>query len=267
MRRPVTCTVVTCFYRFPSKHSAGEYDAWTARFLGAVDTPMVAFCDADMAPRLSELRARVASQTRVVVLPLSAIDGGWNDVVDWDDEHARDPERGAQAHSPSLYKVWNAKSALVGRAMAMDPFGSEAYAWCDIGCFRSDLRIESYRRWPEGARLDAADPERVVLLRLQPFQPRELALDPATGLPPSFAGVNRIGGTVMVGHRRAWERWIPAYYATMRRMVAAGVYVGTDQHVMATVAATRPDLVALVAPTYLREHGDPWFFLHPWFAV
>ena len=55
-----TATVVTCYYRIPSKHSYDSYDAWSERFLASVDTPMVIFCDAGSAARLAALRARVA---------------------------------------------------------------------------------------------------------------------------------------------------------------------------------------------------------------
>ena len=264
-----TCTVVTCFYRFPSKHSDAEYDEWMARFLRAVDTPMVIFCEAEMAPRLRALRERDQQQqpiqTRVEVYPI--VDNTCAAMVDWREQHAKDPERDTQAHSPALYTVWASKSAFVGRAMALNPFGTDAFAWCDIGCFRSDLNLGCFRRWPEGARLDALDPTRMVLECITPFQESDLVLDPGSGLPPSFAGQTRIAGAIMVGHRPAWERWIPAFYSTLQRMVANGQFVGVDQNVMAAVAVTRPDIVTIVTPSFLPQHGDPWFFLQPWFSA
>lgn len=227
---------------------------------------MVIYCDAESAPRLAALRARVSDVTQIIVLPLSQTDcGSGRTGVNFTNEHARDPE--AHLHSPALYEVWNEKSAFVRRVMESNPFHTDTFAWCDIGCFRSDLNLASYRRWPEGARLDAVDPERLVLLLMQPFQPGELAVSPATGLPPSFERVIRVGGTIMVGHRRAWERWIPAYYNALRRFAAVGMFAGKDQNVMAAMCALHPEFLLLVTPTFIASHGDPWFFLQPWFSL
>ena len=113
----VAVTIVTCYYKFPSKHSYADYEAWSARFLTAVDTPMVIFCDADSAPRLQALRARVADRTRVVVLPLDQTRCGSGRLgAHWASDVARDPE--AHIHTPGLYVVWNEKAAFVERVQA-----------------------------------------------------------------------------------------------------------------------------------------------------
>ena len=255
-----SCTIVTCYYRFPSKHSYAEYDAWAARFLGAVETPMVIFCDAAGEARLREMRGE--REARFVVLSLA--DTTCARLADWDAEHGRDPE--ADIHTTPLYVVWNEKSEFVRRAMEMNPFGTDAFAWCDVGCFRSDLNLSKFSRWPEGARLNASDEERLTLLCIQPFEPRDLVVDERTRLPRSFDNELRVGGTIMVGHRRAWERWIPAYYATLRRYIDVGMFAGKDQSVMASLVILRPDLVTLFAPSHEPAHGDPWFFLQPLFS-
>lgn len=265
-----TATVVTCYYRIPSKHSYDSYDAWSERFLASVDTPMVIFCDAGSAARLAALRARVADRTRVVVLPLDQTRcGGGRLGAHWPTDVARDPE--AHIHNPALYAIWNNKADFVQRVVEENPFATDAFAWCDIGCFRSDdPDPERFRRWPEGAALDAActDPARrarLTLLNIEPFQSGDFRLG-STGLPPSFERVCRIGGTIMVGHRDAWCRWTPAYRAMLDRFVEGQRFAGKDQNVMATLCVLRPDLIALVAPTFRREDGDPWFHLLGHFA-
>lgn len=255
-------TVVTCYYRFPSKHSFADYDAWTRRLLAAVDTPLVVFCDAESAPRLSALRARVAESTRVIVLPLDRTRCGSGALgAHWAVDATRDPE--ADIHTPGLYVVWNEKAAFVQRVMDENPFGTDAFAWCDIGCLRADAAVDRYRRWPRGATLDGIARDRLTLLNITPFESGDFVLDPADGLPPSFDRVSRVGGTIQVGHREAWERWIPAYYAMLDRFVAAGRFAGKDQNVMAALCVLRPDLVTFVRPT---TEGDPWFSLLPFFS-
>jgi len=260
-----TATVVTCYYRFPSKHRYDEYDAWSRRFLTAVDTPMVIFCDAESAPRLAALRDRPSTEgkTRVIVLPLEQTRCGR---APWVVDASRlDPE--AAIHTPSLYVVWNEKAAFVARVMAENPFATDAFAWCDIGCVRADPPPGvSLRRWPEGAALDALPRAQLALLNVTPFERGDFALC-ADGLPPSFDRVNRVGGTIQVGHRAAWERWIPAFYATLDRFVAAGRFAGKDQNVMAALCVLEPDAVRLVRPSGRPEDGDPWFYLLPFFAA
>lgn len=254
------CTIVSAYYRFPSKHSSAEYDEWARRFLGSVETPMVLFCDDETEPILREMRG--VRPALFVLMPLAEAE--MSKVADWDAEHARDPE--ASIHTKSLYVMWNEKAAYVQRAMALNPYRSTAFAWCDIGCFRSDLNLARLRKWPEGPRLDGLDPERLTLLNIQPFEPGDEAIDPVTRLPPCFDMKLRVGGTIMIGHRRAWDRWIPLYYAVLQRYLNAKFFAGKDQNVMASLVMLRPDLVTLVAPSRAPEHGDPWFYLQPYFS-
>lgn len=264
-----TVTLVTCYYRIPgAKHSFEDYDAWSSRFLSTVDTPMVVFCgDTETARRLAQLRARVARLTRVVVLPLAKTHCGSGRLgALWPQDMARDPE--ARYHTPDLFLIWNNKSDFVARAMALDPFGSDVYAWCDIGCFRADEGPDRYRRWPRSSALDAAcarTPDALSLLCVKPFESGDFVLAP-DGLPPSFERVNRIGGTIMVGTRAAWNRWIPAYYRILDDFVAAFRFAGKDQSLMAALVVLRPDLAALVSPSQRPEDGDPWFYLQPHFC-
>ena len=55
----------------------------------------------------------------------------------WAAQHALDPERNAHADS-RLYWVWNEKSELLKRTADENPFGTEYFAWIDIGYFRYD---------------------------------------------------------------------------------------------------------------------------------
>lgn len=75
-------------------------------------------------------------------------------------------------------------------------------------------------------------------------------------------GVNRVGGTVIAGHKVAWITWRQIYYDVMGRMIAAGRFVGKDQNVMANVAVLHPDIIDLVRPQpYFDGTGNEWFYL------
>ena len=65
-----TCTIVTCYYKFPSKHSIDNYNEWMTNFLTTIDNPMVIFCDDTMVSKIKDLRKEFQSKTHIICLPL-----------------------------------------------------------------------------------------------------------------------------------------------------------------------------------------------------
>jgi len=260
-----SCTIVTSYYQTPSKHSHEQYDAWMTNFLTTVDNPLIIFTEEIMVKRLAELRKGKEDKTVIVSLPweeMLCVSGKCTDY--WNKDIKRDTEK--DLHTPYLYILWNEKTAMVRRAMQINPFRTEFFCWTDIGCFRSAQDMDLFKEWPSQAFLSRAVKDRMYLLNIEPFKTGELEVLP-NGLTRSFEGKNRIGGTIFIGHQDVWDKWFDAYYTTMELYMKHDYFAGKDQNLMATVVAKHPELVHLVQPSRLTKDGDPWFYMQRYLAV
>jgi len=257
---PYLCTIVTCYYRSPAKHSNANYDQWMHNFLTTVKNPMVIFCDEESFEQITALRATLEDITKIYILPLdetvcgrSTIDAIW--AKDWQ----RDIERAI--HNPNLYIIWNEKSMFVFRAMARDPFNTEFFCWCDIGCFR-DARPEELnlfqKEWPSRAFLEQARKDKMYFLNITPFEASDLMVL-ENGLTQSFERVTRIGATIFLGHRNVFEQWVHLYYKTLDNYIVNDYFAGKDQNIIATMYVLYPEIFKLVTP--VPGEGNPWFYL------
>ena len=206
LRPPLT--VVVAYWRFTSKHSSAEYDAWLQHFLANCEAPMVLFTSASQYPTLAALRygrlfegaspeafaPSTANAVEEVHLPLRPSRSlrrhfltHW--VLDFaspldiplmaqlrpafESQLATDPER--VRHSALLYATWSAKPWLVNHSAALNVFGSRYFAWMDAGQFRRLSR--PLHRLPSAAQLAAAF-EEAELPSSPPFPPHRAALHP-----------------------------------------------------------------------------------------
>jgi hypothetical protein len=256
----MTATIVTCFYEMSSKHSIDKYTSWMQLMIENIHNPMVIFCEKDWVDRMWSMRLGKKRITKVIVRD-------WEDMkctqfIDyWHKDWERDLEK--ERHNPRLYILWNEKTAMVEKAIQLNPFDTEFYCWCDIGCFRNAEHISMYRNWPEVSFLESARKDQIYVLNIEPFQTTELTLQ-SNGLPRPFAGRNRIGGGIILGHRSIWRDWIRAYYETLDLFMKEDYFAGKDQNVMAAVVARYPTLCRLIQPKPM-DGFDPWFYLERYF--
>lgn len=249
-------TIVTAYYRIPSKHSDAEYDAWIKTFAETLENPVVFFGEPEWCERFNKLRGN--RPTALLELPFDKL--YCHSIAPWDTVLKNDKYQ--HLHTIPLYIVWNEKSCFVSRALQENPFDSEVFAWMDAGCFRMPERAWKCRNWPISNRLQSTDLNRITLVQVQPFMPDDGAIN-SDGLPADFHGTNRIGGTILLGGKQAWGNWIPAFYEMVDKFIKAGRHCGLDQNAISALALTRPDLVNLVTPP---EDVDQWFYLQEYFT-
>jgi Bacterial protein of unknown function (HtrL_YibB) len=260
----MSCTIVTAYYETPTKkHSLNDYNEWMKNMLGTIETPMVIFCDSTFSERLLSLRK--GHPTEIYILPLERIkmaQGKYREYFEKD--FRRDPEN--SYHVPELYHLWNNKTSFVEIAVQLDPFHTDFYLWCDIGCFRNERAVRFYKNWPDKKFLEVALHDKIYLLNVFPFQNGELNII-GNGLTKQFQRVDRIGGGIIFGHKNIWDRWADTFYSVLDKYMENDYFCGKDQNIMITVCALFPDLVQLVQPpTWMTDENRRWFYLEEYFS-
>jgi hypothetical protein len=257
-------TVVTAFYAFKkSKHSIDKYLDWIGNFFQACASPVVCFTD-DASLELLRSRVKTVGTTIVNTMPFR----GWRIVRDiqWENQVVIDPERAI--HGPELYGVWALKQEAVMEAIAQNPFRTQTFVWCDIGCFRDMSVFPSTPRFATipphmkssygwFAALSIAD-----LLRNEVYDRRSRTML------QHVQRIQTIGGGVLAGDIRGWTAFSSAYLGELRRMLERYEFCGKDQLVYRRILLSPSNAMSGIKTTvvparneYFGRKVDEWFTL------
>jgi len=255
-------TVVSAFYRMPSKFSEDTYIHWARLFFGQIPCFLVLFIEEEMLATFKEIRAPFESRTHLIVLPRSEwqanVKWGYNI---WEQQAVKDHEN---KHSADLYKIWYEKKEFVLRAAAINPFGHGKYVWADSGLIRS----KEVQGWFSNfAVADRIPEDKMLLLQIDPFTEDDCDLQ-EDGLYGNFIKKNRIGGGIQAATAKTWLTWSEKYDKMMTRYIAANRFIGKDQSIMASVILEEPTIALLIRPYgYYKHPLNLWFFLGLWLGA
>ena len=230
-------TIVSGYFNVPSKRSHDDYLPWIQSFTSIKDN-LVIFTSKELVPFFKKLREN-RTNTRILSISLQEfrVVQDFGGMEFWSNQTVLDPER--LVHTKECYVIWNEKSYFIQRAMEWNPFGSEFFAWMDIGYMRDSL-LENKR-----------------IIR---FVPSDLTHQQAMFLDvTSFGGqeITSLGGGFIGGYKEGLELWIKEYYDVLK--LNRHVFVGKDQPWMFQACLQNPGLCFLVQPS--GEYGDPWFYM------
>jgi hypothetical protein len=158
-------------------------------------------------------------------------------------------------HNPYLYMIWNEKSHFLKLAIEKNPFLSNYFIWCDMGCFR-EPNIK-YINWPNPEKISSIDTNKVVLLEVQKHQ-FEHYIYSLENL-PDFRYTNYISGTIFSGNAEILLKWHDKYYGMLEYFIEKNRFVGKDQSIMNCVYLLNYDMCHLVSAI------GKWFHLQDYF--
>jgi len=220
----------------------------------AIDNDMVIFCDPKMSELVYGFRQDKLDKTHIVETHMS--DFFCYQYAKYFLEHTKMDTEMAVGHNMFLYMIWNEKSNFLKRAIEADPFKSDYFLWCDIGCFRRPNT--QFIHWPNPERVAALPKDRVLLLSVEPFNDAELAVTRREQL-PSFQHSNRIGGTIFGGTKQVLLEWHAKYYEMLEYFISIDRFIGKDQSIMNSVYLINRNMCELVK--WRSGCADIWFYL------
>lgn len=253
-----TATVVSAYYKMKSKHDPEKYRNWIRRFFRTLTGPIVFFTDADTLPFL-EACEKASSSIHFVVFPRSewkANDQTLFPEGTWEHQWEIDPEK--NIHSVELYKVWFEKKEFVLRAIALNPFGSKKFVWTDAGILR-EAEMESILkgRYPVSSRIPN---DRIMIMNIMPFTKNDEIEYKINGVTlKGGKDKRRIGGGVLAGTAAVWKRFSQLYDEALQRYLKAGLFIGKDQTLFATIILENKSLISLL--DYRGIAPESWFYL------
>lgn len=254
-------TLVTAYYKIPSKHSSNSYFKWMKNFLSLKDC-IVVYTSEDLVQQIRELRPK-EYPLRIIIKPLNMFKvAQFTNDSGWSAQEKMDPEMSI-GHSRELYWIWNEKSNLLYESSQSNIFQSQYFAWLDIGA----IRHSGYN----GEKMMNNFPFQrgILLLQINDFTEEELkTVNNISQV--DFSRVNRIGGGMIGGDAEAIKRWTLLFYETLQKYLSSGRFGGKDQSVMATTCIQTNVCLLVKAPHLTNNFGissteKDWFYLQQFY--
>ena len=254
-------TIVTSYFQLQkSKASHEKYAQWMKNML-VINNQMVIYCDKSSAGLINEIRNNNGLKDKTLVIPTSFKEFySFKYVNDYIKHYEMDTEQRV-GHNIFLYMIWAEKSNFLKRTAELNPFNSDYFIWCDIGCFRRPNT--QYINWPNNEKINLIDKSKITLLSVYPFKDSELLCNKREDL-PSFQFENRIGGTIFSGGADAINEWHKLYYEMLEYFISINRFIGKDQSIMNSVYLLNRDLCNIV--NWKPGCHDMWFYLQDYFA-
>lgn len=239
MGAPRPQTLVSCLFDLERRERIGrrpiDFYFRHAELVLGLEQPLLVYADPDLAPWLRESRrARgLEALTRVVERPLEALPTfhfaatiqGFRTFAN------SDPLKGTALHQAVQW----AKFDLLDEAMLDDPFGTDHFAWIDLGLGHVAVPPVTF----------PAPTHRVAVLEMRAVAPAEAAdrLE--------FLGWERgrIAAGFFRGHRETMERLVDAFRTELGEVLEQG-FRPNEQMVLGYLTATRPELFELYYGDY-----------------
>jgi FkbM family methyltransferase len=248
-----TCptTIVTAYYRIESKFNQDTYVEWMGRFFANLHACTVVFTDVPEA--LAPFK-----EDRVTVVHLPNLtpfldELHTSDVSFWEAQLARDKERSIH-RSYRLYWVWLSKVFFVNHAVEWNPFGSDFFAWLDIGIIRYPQPPYDLTQFVPPPSFDK---NAALYGQVRPFMAEDLVLSIDGRSHRDFEGQVHLAGGLFLLHRSHAEPWKNAFIAMWRQYALDdGYFAGKDQDILAGLCVQRPHICQLVSE---GRSDDEWY--------
>jgi hypothetical protein len=258
MQAPPSVTIVSAYYKIPSKRSHEFYmNAMNNFFTITKKSRVVFFTTEDLLP---ELQTKAGPFVQFYVLPIESWTA-WTVHPSGSDFWARQHELDAEKyHIPDLSALWFEKKEFVWRAMQIDKW-TDRFLWCDAGCVREEIDFAATQQgYGFGHRLaisDSLDKKRLHIQSMKHTKNRE-AKQPFYSYP-----FQHIAGAIQIGTRDVWSRHRDLYNKVLFEYDKVGISGNSDQYVLLRCAETYPELYEIHEPP-TQSLVNPWFHMLAW---
>ena len=264
----MSVTIVSCFYHIEkSKFNLFHYVTWMVNFF-KIKTNKIIYTDKKT---FNYLFSKINIENiKFIIYEIDDFKVSKDYTIEqWWEQYKMDPEQ--SYHSIELYKIWNEKSNFIKKSIEKNPFESDYFYYCDVGCFRDDKKIDNFINWPNIEKVKKKGiGDKFTILSVFPFTKDDLKYKDTDDL-FKFLNINRLGGGIIGGSKEACLEWHQLFYKMMQTYFQNDKFAGKDQSIMASVYLktfnTDKDkceklfnLVKVANP-----FCNPWFYLQDYF--
>jgi len=246
-------TVVTCYYKFPSKHSTQEYDSWMNNFLNNFDCNLVVFTSPDLVDYIKSKRNKFINKTLIILEAIESNEIYLKYKDEWDYQYSIDNQQNT-GRSKYCYVIWNSKLNYLKKVIELDPFQSEKFVWTDIGCLRNNnpLLIEKIKNYPK---FENITNNKLDIVLLRPFNNHKQEY---------FQDEIHFAGAMFGSGKETILKIHNLFYENLQKNIKAKKFIGCDQQTFSSVYLKNKELFNTVIP--INSFVDVWFYLWQYYS-
>lgn len=243
----MSVSLVSCYYKLPSKHSHSNYDSWIKNLLKNINSNIIIFTSKDLIEYLENIgnhnKNMIIIEKELETMPL---------VQKYDDEFWKNQEKIDKnkkcGRTKYCFQIWNSKFDFLKLAIEMNPFNSDKFIWNDIGSMRDNNYCKNLVNYPNYDKV-SKDKLDIVLLRdynntSQMFFEEEMHLSGAM-----FGGGKEI---ILELHK--------LFYIYFEIYVKSNRFIGCDQQIMSTLFLKNRESFNEIIP--INPIVNKWFYLY-----
>jgi hypothetical protein len=244
-------TVVSCYYKIPSKRSHDHYDLWIANFM-SLPMKTVIFIGDDSLPK----KYPANENRHYIHLPIEQF---FTSKYDWSYDEYIDKEK-IIGHNQLLYKIWNEKPFFTLYASQINPYNTDFFVWVDIGCFRHQSFLPRFQTFPSVQKLHK---DKITFLQIDKFKENDKLN--VFNVDERFIYLNRIGGTMFACHKDTIVKFVSKHQELLQVFTNKRKFKGMDQTVYAFCILQNPELFDIIDPPKQYDY-DHWFYFHDYLS-
>ncbi len=233
-------TIVSCYYKVPSKHSSSKYEEWIDNFLKDSSFNIIIFTSYE----LMDFFSKYHNQNKNVILVIKEFEElriykEYKTI--WDYQHHIDDQKNIR--TKDCYVIWNSKLDFLKEAIELNPFKSDKFIWNDIGAVRDNLHKCYLIKYPK---YDLISNDKIDIIMIKDFDNYEQKYFQDE---IHFSGM--YGGSI-----KDIMRFHDLYYKMFDKYLKNGYFIGCDQQLISSVYLENKDLF-----NPIETYNYDWFYL------
>jgi hypothetical protein len=235
-------TIVSAYFKIPSKASHDTYMVWVRNFLLYTKEKTVFFTSEDLVEDLKKIR------NENIIYEIM----NFNDFISikkygmdfWEKHNKLDPEK---YHTKELAIMWCEKKEFVLKVIEKNPFNTDIFVWCDAGCVRRDDIFHKIRTF--GKNFERLDINKFNIQVIKDFCNKEFYTAPDVF----------IAGAIFVANKEKWLEYTKLYDEMLLNYDRNNICGNSDQYITASILSKNSNFFNQILPN--KVYSDVWFLL------
>ena len=247
-------TVVSCYYKIPSKHTHNNYNIWINNLLRNIKCNIIIFTSSDLVNLFVNIKINNKYLKLIIIVK------EFNDleilkkynIEFWDNQYTIDPTPNI-GRNKECYIIWNSKMNFIKEAITLNPFNSDKFIWNDIGSMRNNNFSNFISHYPlyNNISINKLD---IVLIKYYNNK-----------LQQYFQNEVHLSGSIFGATKNIFLQIIDLFYKYFDEYVNQNLFIGCDQQILSTIYIRHPQLFNIINPYEKNMNDriiDKWFYLY-----
>jgi len=251
-------TVVSCYYKIPSKHDHSNYKIWIHNLLLNIKCNIIIFTSLELVNFFENIKNNNKNLNLIIIVKeINDLDILKKYDIDfWNYQNKLD-YYSFIGRTKECYIIWNSKMNFIKEAIKLNPFNSDKFIWNDIGSMRNEYFFKFISYYPLYNNISS---DKLDIALLSDYNDKTQIY---------FQHEKHLSGSIFGTSKDIFLKIIDLYYMYFDEYVKQNLFIGCDQQILSTLYIRHPELFNLINPyekNMNNEIIDEWFYLYYYYT-